>query len=558
MAHVCVRFERHRRPPFDLLLDLPGRQFLGHVRGERFDVDDRGRHVDHESVEQLGVDHVGGSLVRIEREQFRGFLDGERRRTAVRERRAGLAVDGRTIGGRLVADPVEDGRQGSLVLNLELLGCEIRDLVSGQLGVHHVRDRSPAKKRVSLEREDLWAVCPGAASKLVVFSTSTTSLINVPFFEWAMKVVLIGVGQAGGKLTEELVAFDERMGFESIQGALAINSATADLQPLSLDTVLIGQSTVKGHGVGGDNELGAEIMASDIGDVTSALDGRITSRSEAIFVVAGLGGGTGSGGAPVLVRELSRVYDVPVYGLCILPGRNEGAMYQANAGRSLLTIADEADSTLVIDNDAWHSQGESVTEAFDAINQRIAQRVGLLLAAGEIVTEDGGGRFGRRASTPIVAESVVDTSEIVNTLRAGDISALGFASAEASEEASENINVISSITRRAVLTGMSLSGATTADAALVVIAGQPERIARKGVETARRWVEEQTGSMQVRGGDFPLESERLAAIVVLSGLERSEPIRAFMERATEAQNRRPAVAIDHATHFRVEELEDLF
>ena len=373
-----------------------------------------------------------------------------------------------------------------------------------------------------------------------------------------MKVVLIGVGQAGGKLTEELVAFDDRMGFNSILSAIAINSATADLQSLSLDTVLIGQSSVNGHGVGGDNEHGAEIMASDIGDVTAALDGRLTSQAEAIFIVAGLGGGTGSGGAPVLARELSRVYDVPVYGLCILPGRNEGAMYQANAGRSLLTIADEADSTLVIDNDAWHSQGESVTEAFDAINQRIAQRVGLLLAAGEFVERDDGGLFGRGSSGPTVAESVVDTSEIVNTLRAGEIAALGFASADASEDSGENINVISSITRRAVLTGMSIDRATTANAALVVIAGRPERIARKGVEAARRWVEDQTGSMQVRGGDFPLESDRLAAIVVLSGLERTEPIRAFMERATEAQNLRPKAAIDHTSHFRVEELEDLF
>src|SRR6056297_1755668 len=216
-----------------------------------------------------------------------------------------------------------------------------------------------------------------------------------------MKVVLIGVAQAGGKLTQRLAEYDQKMGFGAVQGALAVNSAKADLRELDLDTVLVGQDRVKGHGVGGDNELGAEVMQSDATQVMDALDGRITAQAEAIFVVAGLGGGTGSGGAPVLAKELKRVYSIPVYGLGILPGRGEGTMYQANAGRSLKTLVRETDSTLLVDNDAWHDAGESVEEAFAHINQNIAQRIGLLFASGENV--DG------------VAESVVDSSEIINT-----------------------------------------------------------------------------------------------------------------------------------------------
>jgi len=55
------------------------------------------------------------------------------------------------------------------------------------------------------------------------------------------------------------------------------------------------------------------------------------------------------------------------------------------------------------------------------------------------------------------------------------------------------------------MTGMSLPNATDADAALVAIAGDPDRISRKGAEKARKWLQEETGSMQVRGGDFPLD-----------------------------------------------------
>ncbi|NHN58069.1 MULTISPECIES: tubulin/FtsZ family protein [Halorussus] len=358
-----------------------------------------------------------------------------------------------------------------------------------------------------------------------------------------MKVVLIGVGQAGGKLTQRLAEYDQRMGFGAVQGALAVNSAEADLRELDLDTVLVGQERVKGHGVGGDNELGAEVMQSDATEVMDALDGRITAQAEAIFVVAGLGGGTGSGGAPVLAHELNQVYEMPVYGLGVLPGRGEGAMYQANAGRSLKTLVREADATLLIDNDAWHTSGESVGEAFEKINQNIAQRVGLLFASGEAV--EG------------VGESVVDSSEVINTLRSGGIATLGFASAEAAEDAEANINTVTSITRRALLSNLSLPNAVEADSGLLVVAGQPETIPRKGVERARKWVEEETGSLQVRGGDFPLDSGRLAALILLGGVERSERIEEFLERAKQASKEADEPDRDPAEQFHNDQLDDL-
>ena len=357
-----------------------------------------------------------------------------------------------------------------------------------------------------------------------------------------MKVVLIGVGQAGGKVTQRLAEFDHEMGFGAIQGAFAVNTAEADLQSLDIDTMVIGQDRVKGHGVGGDNELGAEIMQEEATEVMDELDARIATDAEAVMIVAGLGGGTGSGGAPALAKELNRIYDVPIYTLGILPGRNEGSLYQANAGRSLKTVVRESDSAILIDNDAWRTSDETVQEGFENINQQIAQRVGLLLASGEVV--EG------------VGESVVDSSEIINTLKNGGIASLGYASAEAAEEAGDNVNTITSLTRNSLLTGMSLPNAVEAEAALLVIAGKPDRISRKGVERARGWLEEETGSLQVRGGDFPLESDRLAALVLLGGVERSQRVQEFMERAREAneeaENRDPTEQFDN------DDLDDLF
>jgi len=358
-----------------------------------------------------------------------------------------------------------------------------------------------------------------------------------------MNAVLLGVGQAGGKLTTALAEFDADAGYGAVLDALAVNTASADLEPLPLDTVLVGQSRVNGHGVGGDNELGAEVMEEDAVEVLDALAPKVNADAEALFVVAGLGGGTGSGGAPVLVRELSRVYDVPVYALGVLPGRDEGAMYQVNAGRSLKTLVREADATILLDNDAWRSSGESVEGGYAAINASMAKRVGLLLAAGESV--EG------------VAESVVDTSEVINTLRAGGMAAVGFASAPAAEDAEENVTTVMSTVRSAVMTGMSLPNATDADAALVAIAGDPDRISRKGSEKARKWLQEETGSMEVRGGDFPLDSDRVAALVLLGGVERSRRVEEFLERARQAVRDEPEEQPDPADAFRNDELDDL-
>jgi cell division GTPase FtsZ len=358
-----------------------------------------------------------------------------------------------------------------------------------------------------------------------------------------MKVVLIGVGQAGGKVTQAIVEFDHEMGFGAVQDAFAVNTAGPDLQALDIDSLLVGQDRVKGHGVGGDNELGTQIIREEATEVMDRLGERITSGAEAVVLVAGLGGGTGSGGSPALAKELRQVYEIPVYVLGVLPGRDEGAIYQVNAGRSLKTVARESDAALLVDNDAWRESGESVEEGFERINEQIARRVGLLLAAGETV--DG------------VAESVVDSSEVINTLRGGGVASLGYATAEASEDAGGNVNTITSLTRNALLTGMSLPDAVDAEAALLVIAGSPERISRKGVERARKWLEEETGSLQVRGGDFPLDTDRLGALVLLGGVERAQRVQEFMDRAREAQDDRgrhqqPAEAFEN------EELEDLF
>ena len=364
-----------------------------------------------------------------------------------------------------------------------------------------------------------------------------------------MKLAMIGFGQAGGKVVDKFLEYDKRTGSEIVRAAAAVNTAKADLMGLEHisedQRVLIGQSRVKGHGVGADNELGAEIAEEDIDEVQGAIDSIPVHEVDAFLVVAGLGGGTGSGGAPVLAKHLKRIYTEPVYGLGILPGSDEGGIYTLNAARSFQTFVREVDNLMVFDNDAWRKTGESVQGGYEEINEEIVRRFGILFGAGEI-------QQGQE-----VAESVVDSSEIINTLSGGGVSTVGYAEEEVEERSSGGLlsrlrddgdddeldsahttNRITSLVRKAALGRLTLPceiEGQGAERALLVVSGPVDYLNRKGIERGRKWLEEKTGSMEVRGGDYPLDEANVAAAVLLSGVHNVPRIKELQQVAIEAQ-----------------------
>ena len=360
-----------------------------------------------------------------------------------------------------------------------------------------------------------------------------------------MKLALIGFGQAGGKIVDEFVAYDAAIGGGFVQDAIAVNSAITDLEGLEHvpreKRVLIGQARVKGHGVGADNELGASVTEEDIDEIQSAIDDVAAHELDAFLIVAGMGGGTGSGGAPVLAKHLKLIYSEPVYGLGVLPATDEGGIYTLNAARSFQTFVREVDNLLVFDNDDWRRNGESIADGYDAINREIVERFGRLFAAGEV------------GSSSQVAESVVDSSEIINTLAGGGVSTVGYATetvdsgggllsrfgrSNDDEYGTDRTNRMTSLVRKATLGRLTLPcEVSSSDRALVVAAGPPKELNRKGVERGRKWLEEETGSMEVRGGDYPLPGEgEVGAVVLLSGVTDVRRIDQLQQVAIEAQD----------------------
>ncbi len=366
-----------------------------------------------------------------------------------------------------------------------------------------------------------------------------------------MRFFVIGFGQAGGKILDMFIENEKMRGSNIRMRWLAINSARTDLMGLKhvpvQDRILIGQTIVKGHGVGTDNKLGAKVAQEDIETILNAIDERGTHDMDAFLIIAGLGGGTGSGGAPVLAKYLSEMYSEPVYAVGILPAPEEGKLYSLNAARSMISMLKYVDNLILVDNGAWKFEGTSLKESFAKINEEVVRRLALLARAGEPIEED------------VVGEMVVDSSEVVNTLRGGGIASIGYATtlAESSEKKRKGLRLfgkkeekeelealendkpmkIATLVRRAALGRLTVPcNIHSAERALILVAGPPEHLDRKGLEKAKIWVEEQIAGVEVRAGDYPTRRTKyVAALVVLANVTDIPRVKELQRLAAEAK-----------------------
>jgi len=378
-----------------------------------------------------------------------------------------------------------------------------------------------------------------------------------------MKLATIGVGNAGSKLIDQMIEFEFETGRNLCRHALVINTARTDLaKPQHIDEdrrVLIGDThrKARGHGVGGDAEIGAEVAKTDIDEIRRVFDDVEIHEVDAVLVAAGLGGGTGSGAAPVVIDELQKMYDEPIYGLGVLPGTYEGGRPALNAARSLQSFVNKVDNFIAFDNDAWRSRGQTIEQGYEEMNEELATRIVTLLAAGEVDESE-------------VGENAMDSSDIMRTLDTGGVSSIGYASTDVSvtkegllakfneseEVQSESTDAakIKGLVRRATNSRLTVPcDVSSADRALIVFAGPPDVISRKGVESAREWLEQEADTVDVLAGDDPRpDSSTLAAVVLLSNVTDTPRISEIQNQAVDAQNK-----IQQQDAVREEEIQSL-
>ena len=174
-------------------------------------------------------------------------------------------------------------------------------------------------------------------------------------------IKIIGVGGAGGNAVTHMV--------DSGLKGVSFLSANTDSQALKKTKaeimIQLGSSLTKGLGAGANPEIGRQAALEDKERIKEALEG-----ANMVFVAAGMGGGTGTGAAPV-IAETAREMGILTVAVVSRPFSFEGKKRENAANAGLKTLADHVDSLITIPNERLLTvlgKTASLVEAFAAAN----------------------------------------------------------------------------------------------------------------------------------------------------------------------------------------------
>ncbi len=181
-------------------------------------------------------------------------------------------------------------------------------------------------------------------------------------------IKLVGVGGAGSNAVD-------RLKMESLT-RLQLAVVNTDYQALASspvqDKVLIGMNVTRGLGAGGDPELGREAAESDREKISA-----VVKDCDLVFLIAGMGGGTGSGAAPV-VAEIAAETGALVIAFVTMPFSFEGGRRLKQAEEGLRALRQVCDAVIPLPNDVLLQEGtdkETVLDSFARADEWIGRGV---------------------------------------------------------------------------------------------------------------------------------------------------------------------------------------
>ncbi len=192
-------------------------------------------------------------------------------------------------------------------------------------------------------------------------------------------IKVVGVGGGGGNAVEHMLQ-------QSIEGVdfITINTDAQALRNSNAGSTLqIGSSITKGLGAGANPEVGREAALEDKAALTELLEG-----SDMIFIAAGMGGGTGTGAAPV-VAEVAKELGILTVAVVTKPFAFEGKKRLSYAEQGIEQLGKHVDSLITIPNDKLLKvlgRGISLLDAFKAANNVL---LGAVQGIAELITRPG-------------------------------------------------------------------------------------------------------------------------------------------------------------------------
>jgi cell division protein FtsZ len=155
------------------------------------------------------------------------------------------------------------------------------------------------------------------------------------------KIYVVGTGGAGNNTVSRL----NEVGIEGAE-TMTVNTDAQDLFYSQAEKkLLIGKQTCGGLGAGGEPDVGEECAEESEAELREELEG-----SDMVFVTCGLGGGTGTGSAPIIAK-LSKKVGALTVAVATMPFSAEGIRRRENAEKGLEKLQDTADTVIIIPND---------------------------------------------------------------------------------------------------------------------------------------------------------------------------------------------------------------
>lgn len=192
-------------------------------------------------------------------------------------------------------------------------------------------------------------------------------------------IKVVGVGGAGGNTVNSIVA----SGHDGIESIVANTDAQALTTSKADHKVHIGIKSTKGLGTGANPELGEKAAEEDIDNIMEAI-----GNADVVFLTGGMGGGTGSGGLPVVARAL-RAKGILSVAVVTKPFLFEGKRRAKVAEEAIAILRKEVDTLLVIPNQRLLDLVDasvSMIDAFEMINEVLCQSV---KGIADIITKPG-------------------------------------------------------------------------------------------------------------------------------------------------------------------------
>jgi len=156
-----------------------------------------------------------------------------------------------------------------------------------------------------------------------------------------VKIKIIGVGGGGGNAVNRMVAANV-MGVD----IYALNTDKLAFKRSEVpNKIVIGEKITRGYGAGAKPQIGARAAEESIDEIRDILEG-----TDMVFVTAGMGGGTGTGAAPIVAR-MAREMDILTIGIVTKPFAFEGPKRMAQAEEGIEELAQYVDSLVVIPNE---------------------------------------------------------------------------------------------------------------------------------------------------------------------------------------------------------------